>query len=254
MKSYWGGMIDGDGVIYMHIRKRSGYKTGYQALPMIEIKEYFGGFTDADGCITMSTRKVKKWTKHGYNCYPLVTYTNYVQGDLIERFKDLCENIEANYCISKNDKLIRFQVQGIKNVKNFLIAIRPYLSIKKVQADIVLEKIIPYMETKKHLTRNGFIQLMGYADELASFHGGSGKRIYTKQFFENLWKNWKENPKQKIYACAKTCVRFKDIQCKVGQEFNYLIHNRKIDIPHKMPICIGYLFKRGRILGSRADD
>jgi len=183
MKPYIAGMIDGDGTILLIIRKRSKATLSYQALPQVELRVYFAGLLDSDGCIHLHVFRDRK----RMNAVPRISWDLKEANQLKTIFNRLAKQEGFRLSINQRQDRLRFVVSGVQNVKKFLNSIQPYLVLKRQQADIMLKKILPFMERKKHLTKEGFLQLMEYADELASLHFSQGRRKYNKSFFEKLW-------------------------------------------------------------------
>ena len=98
---------------------------------------------------------------------------NYVTYDLIER----SGKKTSNYLI---------EIQGADNVRKFLTPLIPHLVTKYPPAMTMLEQILPRYEDKRHLTKQGFYEMMGFVDILRQYRRG-GHTKYSQDYFIELW-------------------------------------------------------------------
>jgi len=69
--------------------------------------------------------------------------------------------------------------------------IRDHLVLKVEIANIFLEKVYPMYQNDEHRSKEGFMQMAKYADQMAELRDNSGKRKYTHEYFENTeMENW----------------------------------------------------------------
>lgn len=196
MKAYLAGMLDAEGSIKFSVRQRQdgNRKLPWSLLPEIEINQYLAGIWDGDGTIQLKIQRDSR-LKNYYQLNPSVS-TSLVSGE-IEMFNSLfdtfCKRNGIRYCLNKvkkeNRKVIyRWLVTGINHVEKFLNLLKPYLILKQKECRIMLEEIMPRMKEKKHLTEEGILDIMQFADKLAKLHGHQRNgRKYSQKYFQELW-------------------------------------------------------------------
>lgn len=196
--SYISGFIDADGTILLSIRKRteSSRKWRWSVLPEIVINQKFAGLIDGDGSIKLNIGSKPKM-KYDYLLNPSISLEAEVRSfNEFNNFMDqLCSKLNITYTKQHtkrhgNPYIFRWSITGIKNVERLLKSIQPYLIWKRDQCDIMLNEILPRMKEGKHLTKEGIIEIMYYADILASLHGKNSRRKYSENYFRGLWNIW----------------------------------------------------------------
>jgi len=189
MKPYLAGLIDSDGSIKCVVRKRKRRNKQWSLLPEVHFYQYFAGLLDGDGGMAQKIIR-SKGAKNGF----LFALNVYVSATACENLTKFFESAQEKFGIhfskaiykTKNVTMLDWYVCRRDEVKKLLQNIFPYLIIKKEQARIILEEIIPRMEEGLHLTKEGMIEIMYYADLLSALHK-KGKRKYSQRYFKDLW-------------------------------------------------------------------
>ena len=151
---------------------------------------HVAGWFNADGAFMVRVSKTDAY-KVGYSMQPYLrgSSTNDV---LLSHIKMVLEEYEIGYVPSieetkKGRPDYRLAITRVDQVKKICAILLPYLvGSKKVQCDILLNKIIPLFEQKKHLTREGFIEIMEWRDVMTRFKRVSRTK-YNAQFLRDLW-------------------------------------------------------------------
>jgi len=134
-------------------------------------KAYLAGFLDGDGCILTQLIKSSKY-KYGYNIRVSVCFYQKTNKYwfLIQLQRILGGNLKK-----KGGDMSNLTITGFQPVKNLLIALKPYLRIKKHLALLVLEIIEEYKNTK---TEADFLKVCKKIDKTADLTD-SKKRKHT---------------------------------------------------------------------------
>ena len=187
---YLAGLIDTDGGVYVGITKR---KNRWDFYPSVSICQYLAGMIDGDGSISVSIHRARDM-KTRFWLEPKVQ----VSVEAIERFEHILEELCSRLGVAVNFNYYKTSSGGIafvatfygmKNVKNLLNLIHPFLIFKKKQASIMLREILPRFDEGKHLTKEGILEIMLFVDQLRSFHGKNNRLKYDTKYFRSLWKD-----------------------------------------------------------------
>lgn len=187
------GFVDGDGCIASGLKKTDRLDVGYKAdVSCIVENCYVAGLMDSDGSINMSISESER-TPTGYIQQPrCMIGQNHTKSPLLDKLATFAESVGVNYSIQhksidgKENDRFRFVVKSPVHVKQYLNALRPHLVVKKKQAEIMLEDIIPLMERDEHLHRRGFLKLMNHVDRMNA-HKGGNRGKYNLEYFEDMW-------------------------------------------------------------------
>jgi len=153
---------------------------------------WLAGFFEGEGCILMRISK-SKTCNFGYRITPMVSI-NQCDYEILYKIKDFLETqkIDTNIiyeCRSNPNHKDSYSLQIWRrySVKKFFSLIYPYLLGKKIkQVEILLFDIFPLIEQNKHLTKKGFLEVMGYIDQLNSLKGGKRGK-YNQKYFIHLF-------------------------------------------------------------------
>jgi len=188
------GFFDGDGSISAEVQKDEGTDVGYHLSPRCTVRGSFhGGFVDAEGSISAKVRENDN-CQTGYSLGPVVAVKHsQTSTPLVEKLCEFPESVGVEYTVHKQemdkeahaDQFV-FKITGITNVMHYLRELYPHLVLKKPQAELMVEEILPRMSVGKHTNKRGFLQTMEYIDEMNSMKGGlRGK--YNVEYFEDMW-------------------------------------------------------------------
>ncbi len=135
--AYIAGFIDGDGSIYVRLKPNNDYKYNYQISPYI--------------ILFQSSKDEKKFLK-------------------------ICNLLDCGYLRRRKDGILEYTIGREKEIINLIELIRPYLILKKKQADLML-KILKSKRIVK--SQNDFIKLVTLIDKFRELNY-SKKRIKYK--------------------------------------------------------------------------
>ena len=121
-RAYLAGFLDGDGSIYVRLKPNPSYRYGFQIAPYI---------------VLFQSQKEQK------------------------KFKKLCSLINLGYLRVRNDGILEYTINKVDSLRKFLQMIKPFLILKKEQANLML-KIL----NKKEIVKNkrDFIRLAALID------------------------------------------------------------------------------------------
>lgn len=151
------GVFDAVGTITVHISKNSRYTIGYQyqaVVRMVRPKD------DSDPLMG----KVMAYCEE-----------NGVQYSISEK-------TQTNHETSKSHELF---IKNPESIRRFLEPMMPYFVTQYDRAGIMLAEIIPRIEDGKHQTKEGFYELMRFADALRSPDRKGPEPKYTQEYFED---------------------------------------------------------------------
>src|SRR3989338_3619781 len=101
-KAYLAGFLDGDGSIYVRLKPNPTYRFGFQVSP----------------CIALFQAKKEA-----------------------ENFQRVCSLIGCGYMRERKDGILEYVINKKDEIINFLSVIKPYLVLKKRQADLMIRII-----------------------------------------------------------------------------------------------------------------
>ncbi|OYR54979.1 hypothetical protein DJ70_12645, partial [Halorubrum halodurans] len=79
----------------------------------------------------------------------------------------------------------RLDIARRDDLRRFILLIEPYLIHRQPVAMVLIEDLIPGLEAGKGSTEEGFVELMGYVDEIRKHTHGTGRRKYTQDYFRD---------------------------------------------------------------------
>lgn len=189
-----GGFSSGDSHLVIAARESKKSRLGYRLVLKVGWSQngipHASGFWDADGAFMVRVAKESTY-KIGYVMNPIIRGTS-TDDVLISHIKEVLINngIEIKESIEHTKKGkpdFRLAITNISEVKQICKLLLPYLvGRKQIQADIMLNKIIPLFEQKRHLTREGFIEIMEWR-EIMALSKKVPREKYSTQFFRDLW-------------------------------------------------------------------
>lgn len=149
---YLAGLFDGVGNINIHIKKDQGGRIGFIFSPRIYI-----GLSESDSA-------------------------------LLGMLDEYCEETETTYNASgRNKSNIQLTITGAESVYNFLMPLYDHLIRRFRESSILLHEIIPAMDEKEHLNKQGFYDLMKYVEMLRELQDTGDRSKYTQSWFAEEW-------------------------------------------------------------------
>ena len=126
-KAYLAGFLDGDGSIYVRLKPNSTYRFGFQVSP----------------CIALFQSKKEA-----------------------ENFQRVCSLIGCGYMRERKDGILEYVINKKDEIINFLYVIKPYLILKRRQADLMVEILKVKTKVKDQKSFNELAQLIDKFREL----------------------------------------------------------------------------------------
>lgn len=194
LEQWAAGFFDGDGSIQPHISKASDHNAGYSITPTCRIKHtYVSGLFDAEGSVAVEIRK-QETSRIDYTAFPRCGISQSGEhSPILERLKEFCGSINIEYSVQhyeydddNKNSYFDFRIQHRDHVRQFLEVLKPYLVVKKEQANIMLTEILPMLSANKHHTKRGFLNVMRSVDKMNSLKGGTRGK-YNYEYFSEKW-------------------------------------------------------------------
>jgi hypothetical protein len=136
---------------------------------------YLAGFIDGDGCISGQLIKNNDYKFKFKIQLSIVILQKKSRRWFIDHLHNLLLNI--GYIRLRNDNMLELTIRSVNDIKSLLTEIRPYLIVKKAQADLVLE-IIDLQKNIK--TNHEFLEVCKKLDKFMILND-SKKRINTSE-------------------------------------------------------------------------
>jgi len=188
------GFVDAEGCLSAEV-KTAGEKedTAYINNRFHLNHNYTAGLFDGDGSISIKVRENGD-SVHGYSIASACAVKQTVHDEMIASLSGFCESIGVDdYSVrivtrekEEHADQFAFRISNRSSVEKFLTELEPHLLLKKEQANIVLNDIIPKLERGIHTNRRGFLRVMKHVDELNSLKGGL-RGEYNVEYFEDKW-------------------------------------------------------------------
>lgn len=155
---------------------------------------HLAGAFDMAGNITLRVTKSSDFSL-GFTMRPTVYMTYPVRESeaLMGKVDAYCEDQGVAATINQTNKegesSYRLTIEGKENnyIERFLKPLMPYLITKYRPAILMLDEVLPRIEDGQHKNKEGFVELMGYADELRKGRTNRGRLKYTQEWFEEEW-------------------------------------------------------------------
>lgn len=155
---------------------------------------HLAGLLDAVGTVTVHVSKNDKYSI-GYQFQAVVRIIRPMDDDdpLLGKLMAYCDENGIKYSISekshgpdKDSKSYEWFCKNPESIRRFLEPMLPYLVTQYEKVVVMLEQIIPRIEDGLHREKEGFIELMEFADMIRDSRRGTEVK-YTKGYFEEEW-------------------------------------------------------------------
>ena len=144
-----------------------------------EEKAYIAGFLDGDGCIMAQLVRRKDYI-YGYQVRTsIVFYQKKTHQEILPWLK---HHLHYGYIRERNDGMMEYTIVGFKEVKEILLLLYPFLRLKKVLAQKVLDLIEVH---PKRMNPQELIRISKLVDATAAFTY-SKKRTNTSQVVQDF--------------------------------------------------------------------
>ncbi len=122
-------------------------------------KSYLAGFIDGDGSIYVRLKPNDSY-RYGFQVAPYIVLFQAAKDEQI--FKRVCALMDFGYLRKRKDGILEYTIGRTEDIIELLVMIKPYLILKKRQADLMLE----ILKKKKSVkNRTDFQALMDLIDK-----------------------------------------------------------------------------------------
>jgi hypothetical protein len=152
---------------------------------------HLAGFIDAVGTIRVAVEKSDEYSL-GYRLNPRVRFYRPSEDDpILGKFAAYCEEYGVKYEVfdqphttHDTDTSVGFQISRPEDIRRFLEPLSEHLVTKFVAATLMVDTALPAIENGHHLDQDGFLELVGVADEMRQSAGSNRDVKYTQEYFE----------------------------------------------------------------------
>jgi hypothetical protein len=101
--------------------------------------------------------------------------------------EEFCENHQLKPLFDTKDegRTITMKVTKRDDVRRLLLIVAPYVIVRREVVAILTEDLIPGMEAGKQSDEEGFVELMGYVDEIREHTIQRSEPKYTQDYFRD---------------------------------------------------------------------
>lgn len=150
-----------------------------------DLFNYFAGFVEGEGCFSVSI-KPHKQMKFGWVVDPMFSvYQHKDNKKILELFQD---ELRCGYIVSKNGKpdVLVYIVDNRKTIEEKIIPLFDKYQFlgTKWEDFLIFKKIIFLMNQKKHLEKEGLIEIVKLAFQMNQ--QGRGRKYTADQIISNL--------------------------------------------------------------------
>lgn len=185
------GFFDGDGVMSVNVQKDEKSAINYNMTTSCKIEQaYIAGLVDAEGSIGSGVHQDNS-AKLEYSLSPHFVFSQ-ANNPGLQKFCKYLEERDISYGRVEQSRdgnrnpVEKISLHGSSNLRAFLTDMKPHLSVKRAQAEIMLNDILPIFERGDHTNRRGFLNVMYHVDRMNAYKGGvRGK--YNLEYFEDEW-------------------------------------------------------------------
>lgn len=149
------------------------------------IRAYLAGVVDSSSSISVHVQKEDSFGL-GYTIQPVINVRKKDPG-LPELFAYWGEQIGVKRKVRHKQDYYSWTVTGREAVGQVLECLEPYLLIYDGVAETILQEIIPRLEDREHTTKEGFLRIMEFVDDIRRQVSTRGKSQYDVEYFEDLW-------------------------------------------------------------------
>lgn len=145
---------------------------------------YVAGAIDFGGSIAVNVAKASD-RKVGYVIVPAIRISKN-NPTVIGFLEEFCEEHGLNPIYRDETNTFRVEISKWKDIATFLKLIQPYLIVRHEVVTLIVEDLLPGLEAGKGSTKEGFVELMGYVDEIRT-HTRSENPKYDQDHFREIW-------------------------------------------------------------------
>ena len=145
---------------------------------------YIAGFLDGDGSLMVQIKK-RSDTKRGIRL--MFTICFYQDSKHEKPLKWIKSILSIGYISRRADKITELRINGYEQVKNILLAVKPYVKFKEKQVRLIL-KILSIINSKKiaELTQSQRINIAKLIIQVRNENYFSAHRKYSDKEIEKM--------------------------------------------------------------------
>ena len=156
---------------------------------------HLAGVLDATGTVTVRVTKNKRYSI-GFQYSAVVELSRPANDDdpLLGKLLAYCDEYGARYKLSEavnenGSKSYRWVCNSPDNIERFLEPLLPFLVTEYESAVIMIEQIIPRMNDGLHTEKEGFYELMEFADVVRDSNPRNRRSDlkYDQDYFAEAW-------------------------------------------------------------------
>jgi len=156
---------------------------------------HLAGLLDAVGTVTVHVSKNDKYSI-GYQYQAVVRVIRPMDDNdpILGKLLAYCDENGVKYSLSEtshgkdwDSKSYEWLCKNPESIRRFLEPMLPYLVTQYKRSVIMLEQIVPRMEDGLHLKKEGFYELMEFADMIRDGNTRGTERKYDQESFGEEW-------------------------------------------------------------------
>ena len=137
------------------------------------ISAYLAGFLDGDGSIYVRLKPNSTY-KYGFQVAPYIVLFQSNQDK--ENFKKICSIIDLGILRERKDGIMEYSINRMENLKLFLASVKPFLILKKEQAELMLKILAKKEKIENH---EDFKELARLVDTFRELNYSKKRKIRT---------------------------------------------------------------------------
>lgn len=145
---------------------------------------YVAGAVDFGSSVHVDVAKADD-RKVGYSIIPAIRIIKN-NPTVIGSFDEFCREHGLDPNIRDDTNTFRLEISKRKDMLKFIELIRPYLIVRHEEAALLVEDLLPGLDAGKASTEEGFVELMGYIDEIRNYTRSENPK-YDQDHFRDLW-------------------------------------------------------------------
>jgi hypothetical protein len=127
------------------------------------ISAYLAGFLDGDGSIYVRLKPNDTY-KYGFQVAPYIVLFQSNQDR--KNFEKICSIIKLGILRERKDGILEYSINRTENLKLFLSSVKPFLILKRKQAELILKILAKKEKIKNHKDFEKLAQLVDSFREL----------------------------------------------------------------------------------------
>lgn len=149
------------------------------------IRAYIAGVIDSRGGLRVQVGQDDSFSV-GYTVKPMITIRR-KDPELLELLAYWANEIGIESSLREKQGTYIWRVTRRDDVAEILERLEPFMFIYDGEARVMIEEILPRLESQSHTTKQGFVELMGYVDQVRESLETRGTTKYDQEYFRELW-------------------------------------------------------------------